>query len=87
MITKHTILGDIGVYVHTIEGIEDTGMLWGASMKTILYLSKHNVPTVLCTKYPVHKNVNGKWYYSKGFEFQVQDYDRIVELLNTKVVQ
>ena len=83
MITKQAIIGNIGVYVHRLDGQEDRCIVWGTKKKDITYLHQNYITYALHSKYPIRKNENGNWIYSLGYEVQVQDYDRIVELLRS----
>jgi hypothetical protein len=86
MITKHTILGDIGVYVITVDG-HATAMLYGATKKNIQYLYEHSIFASVTRLAPTYCTKKKKVLYPKGHVVQVQDYDHIVELLQNKAAQ
>jgi hypothetical protein len=80
MITRKEIIKHIGVYVITVDG-HSTAMLYTATKKDVQYLYENGIfvtPTKLAPTFDPKKQ---KVVYPKGHTFQVQDYDRIVELL------
>jgi hypothetical protein len=89
MNTRQTYIGNTLsiVIAPPIPPITPANSIYGATNKDILYLQSNNIPVTRYSTYRTHKRSNGTWSQAHVYEFNADDYDRIVELLIARYPQ